>query len=452
MNKKPCVVVSGVNGFIGKFLLNEISTEDKIVKALGRGQTLGSDPGAHQVDWIQCDLFNLKKTEEALQQADILIYLVHSMTKGNRFSQSQFEDLDLIIADNVARAARQNHLKQIIYVTGIIPDKVDLSRHLKSRKEVETVLEMSGVPLTSIRSGIIIGAGGSSFQMIYRLVKHLKLMVMPKWTRSLSQPIDVRDVIKLILSAIGNERFFNQKIDVHGTELISYLDLIKKFAQAMGVKRYFIPAPIFSLSLSKLWLQLITKMDYDLVSPLVDSLKYDLPAEKSLLFDETIPSPIPLQASIAYWTQEEHKREQKDQLKKKKEFEKTVRSVQRLHLPKGWNAVDLAQEYMRWLPRMFVSGHTVHFDLLGLKLLTLEFSEDRSTPDRQLFYIKGGLLVSQNPDANARLEFRICPHENSALVAIHDYRPALPWYLYRIFQANIHACVMFLFGVHLKRK
>jgi uncharacterized protein YbjT (DUF2867 family) len=443
-------MITGANGFLGQSILSSLS-DDYQIKALCRSMPKQENQKSEkEVKWVQCDLFNLKQTEEALQGVDVLLYLVHSMTKGNRFSQSQFEDLDLIIADNVARAAKKNHLKQIIFVTGIIPDEVkSLSRHLKSRQEVETVLDLSGVPTTCIRSGIIIGAGGSSFQIVYRLVKKLKVMATPKWTQSKSQPIDVRDVVTLALKAIGNAEFFNQKIDVHGSETLSYNDLMKKFASIMHVKRLFVNIPFFNLSISKLWLQLISGMDYDLVSPLVDSLKHDLPAKKSDLFEKYIPNPIPLSESIQYWIAIEEKRGHRQ--KSKQEFEKDVRSVQRLSLPKGWNAVDLAKEYVNWLPRMFVSGNMIHFDLFGLKLLSLLFSEDRSTPDRQLFYIVGGLLVSPNLSANARLEFRICPHENSALVAIHDYRPSLPWYLYRLFQANIHYFVMFLFGRHLEK-
>jgi len=86
------------------------------------------------------------------------------MDKGSRLTQSAFKDLDLIIVDNISRAAKKNNIKQIICVGGIIPEvEGKISEHLNSRKEVETVLELSGIPFTSIRAGIIIGAGGSSF-------------------------------------------------------------------------------------------------------------------------------------------------------------------------------------------------------------------------------------------------------------------------------------------------
>lgn len=449
-NQKPCVAVAGANGFIGKSILNKIPQTMYAVRALGRDSNKNTDS---HIEWVQCDLFNLKKAESALAGVDTLIYLVHSMKKGNKFSQSRFEDLDVIIADNVIRAAQKNNVKQIIYVSGIIPVTDHLSDHLKSRHEVEQILQCSEIPVTSIRSGIIIGSGGSSFQMIYRLVKRLPWMITPKWTQSKSQPVDLRDIVDFVLNAIGKKEFLNTQTDVHGTEMVTYHELIKKFAKAMKRKRYIVSVPVFSLGLSKRWLQLITGMDYDLVSPLVDSLKHDVISKNSGLFDQYCPKPIPLNESISYWTHQEAENELKHEKRKAStNQQRTVQSVQRLVLPRGWTAIEVAQEYMRWLPRMFVDNDLIHFDILGIKLLALQFSHERSSQDRQLFYIVGGLLVTENQNANARLEFRICPHESSVLVAIHDYCPSLPWYLYRLFQAQIHAIVMFLFGRHLKNK
>ncbi|MCB9612062.1 MAG: NAD-dependent epimerase/dehydratase family protein [Sandaracinus sp.] len=40
---------------------------------------------------------------------------------------------------------------------------------------------------------------------------------------------------------------------------------------------------------------------------------------------------------------------------------------------------------------------------------------------------------------------------HSMLAAVHDFRPALPWFVYALTQANVHAWVMNRFGRHLAR-
>jgi hypothetical protein len=143
-----------------------------------------------------------------------------------------------------------------------------------------------------------------------------------------------------------------------------------------------------------------------------------------------------------------------------------VCSIQRLPLPPGRDAIWVAKEYARWLPTLFkfVLRVTVDpqlnlaFRVTGLKspLLELSYSMDRSSADRPLYYITGGLLTRQaevsDGRAPARLEFRESPDRRSVLAAIFNYRPSLPWWFYRLTQAPIHLVVMKMFGWHLARQ
>ena len=54
---------------------------------------------------------------------------------------------------------------KIIYLSGIVNDE-NLSKHLRSRFGVEDILRASGVNLTVLRAGIIIGSGSASFEII----------------------------------------------------------------------------------------------------------------------------------------------------------------------------------------------------------------------------------------------------------------------------------------------
>ena len=82
--------------------------------------------------------------------------------------------------------------------------------------------------------------------------------------------------------------------------------------------------------------------------------------------------------------------------------ERRVRSVQRMALSPGRDAAWAADEYVRWLPTFFRglmrvevgADRTCRFRLVGVGvLLELTPAPARSTPDRQLFYVTGGLLA-----------------------------------------------------------
>ena len=77
-------------------------------------------------------------------------------------------------------AAAASGVRQIVYMGGLGKDDVELSPHLRSRREVEKLLGVSGVPVTVLRAAIVVGAGGISWEMTRQLVKNLPAMVVPQ--------------------------------------------------------------------------------------------------------------------------------------------------------------------------------------------------------------------------------------------------------------------------------
>ncbi|WP_438494362.1 hypothetical protein [Paenibacillus sp. IHBB 3054] len=126
--------------------------------------------------------------------------------------------------ETLRKTARKNGIKQIIYLSGIIPDHIpqeQLSRHLRSRLEVERVLGSYGVPVTTVRAGLIVGPQGSSFPILAKLVRRLPVMVLPKWTRTQTHPIALSDVLLALKNSIGNTVLNGRAIDVGGPDSMS---------------------------------------------------------------------------------------------------------------------------------------------------------------------------------------------------------------------------------------
>jgi uncharacterized protein YbjT (DUF2867 family) len=200
---KITVALAGAGGYIGSWFIEQYKDVYQLI-GLSRGK-VKSNPYP-EVEWRQVELYSITSTAEALRGVDVAIYLVHSMSASTRLNQGSFEDTDLILADNFSRAAEIAGIKQIIYLGGLIPDEPEehLSRHLKSRLEVEQTLGSRTAKLTAIRASIIVGPGGSSFDMIKNLVQKLPVLMCPKWTNSLTQPISLRDTLAIINFCIGN--------------------------------------------------------------------------------------------------------------------------------------------------------------------------------------------------------------------------------------------------------
>ena len=127
------IAIAGATGFVGRHLLKSFEKDNSIqVRALSRSFQEDKNfvkmnqKNESNIEWVQCDLFSLLDLEKALDQVDYAIYLVHSMLPTSKLVQAEFQDNDLIIADNFARTAKSKGVKHIMYIGGIIPKVEDL--------------------------------------------------------------------------------------------------------------------------------------------------------------------------------------------------------------------------------------------------------------------------------------------------------------------------------------
>ncbi|WP_114750195.1 NAD-dependent epimerase/dehydratase family protein [Pleomorphovibrio marinus] len=456
MQKK--VAIAGATGYIGMWFIDRFKEKYHIIGLSRREVKENPIP---ETEWRKVELYSISSTTEALKGVDYAIYLVHSMSASTRLNQGSFEDTDLILADNFARAAEANGVKQIIYLGGIMPkegEPKDWSRHLRSRLEVEETLSSRTPNLTALRASIIVGPGGSSFDMMKNLVRKLPVMICPKWTESETQPISLKDTLTIIDSCLGNEKVYGKAIEIGNPQVMTYKEMLIQTAEVMGKKRYIFSVPFFSPGLSKLWVGFFGESPTQLVSPLIESLKHTMTVSEKLAFKEK---------DLNYQTYQEAAKialEETDQPKmptfNPSEKEKnTVRSLQRLPNHQRRSAPWVANRYKVWLPtffRFFLHAKenelgTVSVFLWKTKrpMLQLTLEPSRSDEKRQLFYISGGWLVGRVD--YGWLEFRSVLQGKYMISAIHEFVPKIPWFIYVNTQARLHLWVMNRFGKYLKK-
>lgn len=446
------ILIAGASGYIGRSLIPELLRQypESRILALSRTARQSEDP---RVEWRTCDLFSLKDIEGAMNQPiDAAFYLVHSMTPTAHLDQGHFKDYDLIMADNFARALLKQPRARLIYLSGLLPKEKKLSEHLASRREVEQVFARYPFPATTYRAGLILGEGGSSFEIMVKLVRRLPVMICPSWTQTLTTPVDLTTVINTLAEELRRPPEKARTFDFAGCKPLTYIEMMQQTAEWLGLKRRFIPVPFFTPTLSRLWVTLITGQPKELVYPLVQSLKYEMVARP-----DHLAGSAPAVDYRRLLTGLQKPSVEKSKRVTFKPPPLMVRSVQRLPV-RGWSAEEVMNEYLHWLPRFFrplkvwADGErfVISFLFRKLELLAFQLSKERSTSDRQLLYIVGGILSGGGK--RGRLEFREALGGRVILAAIHEFRPRLPWYIYQWTQAWIHLLTMRAFKWHLMRR
>ncbi|MGB5418170.1 SDR family oxidoreductase [Algibacter sp.] len=263
------ILVTGATGYIGKRLIPFLLHEGHTVICVVRDR-LRADKSYAEDDNIFVIEGDFLKPETLLnipKKIDVAYYLIHSMSNSSK----DFESLEERCAVNFKNYLETTGVKQVIYLGGITNEE-KLSKHLRSRKNVEDRLVSEQYALTIFKAGIIVGSGSSSFEIIRDLVEKLPFMIAPKWLNTKTQPLAVRDVLAFLSRAAGNEKLYNQTYDVFGPEVITYKEMLLQFAEVRGLKRYILTVPVMTPKLSSYWLYFVTSTSYKLATTLVDSM------------------------------------------------------------------------------------------------------------------------------------------------------------------------------------
>ncbi len=272
------ILVTGATGYIGGRLVPRLLEEGHHVRCLVRDPVrLQGRSWSKQVDVVKGDVFDVPTVVSALDQVEIVYYLIHSMGGGGNF-----HELDIVAAEIFSFAAKEAGVKRIIYLGGLGDPTDDLSPHLRSRQNTGDQLRISGIPVTEFRAAVIVGSGSLSFEMIRYLTERLPVIIGPKWVYTCIQPIGIRNVLHYLIGAIDNPNSAGKIIEIGGADVLTYADMIKQYADIRGLNRPFIPVPIMSPRLSSYWVHFITPIPSDIARPLIDGLKNEVVVKNDL--------------------------------------------------------------------------------------------------------------------------------------------------------------------------
>jgi uncharacterized protein YbjT (DUF2867 family) len=274
------VLVAGASGFVGRRLCPALVDAGVEVRAMTRHPETYQGAG----EPVGADVQDSASLAAALAGCRAAYYLVHSL------DSKDFQRLDAEAARAFGRAAADAGVEQIIYLGGLGSDEDQLSKHLRSRREVEGLLGSAGVPVTVLRAGILVGRGGISWEITRQLVDHLPAMITPRWVSTRTQPIAVGDVVRYLVGVLDRSEALGQVYEVGGPEVLKYSDMLRRVAAIKGRRLVILPVPLLSPGLSGRWLGLVTDVDAQAGRSLVDSMTNEV-----IVTDERIRSLVPFE-------------------------------------------------------------------------------------------------------------------------------------------------------------
>lgn len=273
------LLVTGASGFIGSRLAAALVAAGHPVRAMtrrperyaGAGEPVAGD--VHRPDTLLAPLTGVHTA----------YYLVHSLESAD------FERLDASAARAFGEQAARAGVRRIIYLGGLGAEQDTLSPHLRSRRAVESLLGVGGVPVTALRAAVVIGHGGISWEITRQLVDHLPLMIGPRWVNTRTQPIALADVVRYLVGVLDDDASGDVVYQIGGPEVLRYVDMLRRAARIQrGRWLPVLGVPLLTPRLSSAWLALVTDVDLATARNLVDSM-----TTETVVHDNAIGAVVP---------------------------------------------------------------------------------------------------------------------------------------------------------------
>lgn len=263
------VLVLGATGYVGGRVVPDLLAAGHTVRCAVRlPAKLDARVWRDQVEVVRGDVTDRATMDAACEGVDAVLFLVHAMDGAPDFAEREAAG-----ARTVRDAAAAAGVDRIVYLGGLGREDDRLSEHLRSRHEVGRIMAEGSVPVTELRAGVVIGSGSVSFEMLRHLTEVLPIMTTPRWVATRTQPIAVRDVLRMLVGVLDVEETKGRIIEIGGPDVLTYAEMMQRYAAIAGLRRrIIIRVPVLSPRLSSLWVGLVTPLPTGIARPLVDSL------------------------------------------------------------------------------------------------------------------------------------------------------------------------------------
>lgn len=231
------ILVTGATGFVGRRVVEELSSRGFTVRALVRNGSKVPASVGHNARIVKGDILDVETLRNACEGVDCVVHLAAIIRERGNLT---FNQVNYSGTSNILRAASDTNVRRIVHASTIGVSYDPGIPYLYSRWMAEQAVQQSSLAHTILRFSVGFGEGDGFFNVLAAQVKISPLVFVVGKGETKFQPIAVEDIARCLVTAVekgkGEEGWTGKVIEAGGPEHYTYDDVLDCIADILGVK------------------------------------------------------------------------------------------------------------------------------------------------------------------------------------------------------------------------
>lgn len=229
-------VVTGAFGYTGRYIARRLIELHYPVKTL-ISHSHRSNPFGDRLSVARLDFENRAMLVESLRGARVLYntYWVRFDYEGTSFDQATANTNTLL------ECAREAGVERIVHVSVTNPSLNSPLPYFRGKARVEQLVQDSGLSYAIVRPALIFGAGDILINNIGWLLRHFPVFAIPGAGNYKVQPIAAEDLADIMIGLADKRN--NMVVDALGPDILTFEQLVKLIATAVGSRALLLKVP-----------------------------------------------------------------------------------------------------------------------------------------------------------------------------------------------------------------
>ncbi|MEH1888996.1 MAG: SDR family NAD(P)-dependent oxidoreductase [Nostoc sp.] len=286
------ILVVGASGFVGKNLAQQLLADGYTVRCLARNPSKVQDLATAGCEIVQGDILDIASIQNAVKYVDAVYISINTLSAqpANKTAKN-FVDIELNGLQNIVTACQTHSISRVMFVTFIVAAPDASNELAKDRWKAEQLLLKSGLDVTVIRPGMIVGVGGQGYNSVVANAKRRLAFILGSGKQRF-HCITVTDLAYYLVGVLNEPRAFGQCYDVGGDELLTIIEMIDIVAEVLGrnhPRKFHIPLLMLKAISSPI--ERLMKLPKGAMKAIVDGMRTELVGDSAPI-RKILPRPL----------------------------------------------------------------------------------------------------------------------------------------------------------------